>query len=269
MKKIKFIACYFGKWPVWFDGFLLSCKHNEDIDWLFFTDCKIPKNYPSNVKFVKCSMNYLSELATKKLKFKVEIAKPYKFCDLKSAYGLVFEDYLISYDYWGHCDIDVVFGDINKFISNYVYEDYDIITSRKTNIAGHFTLFKNNAIINNIFLNLPNYEFEISQDKYSQLDEKHMGRYLKENKDRYKIYWDTWMLNFPPEVQEKRKKGPGFLSADDGPWYWNKGELFIDSEEVMYLHFMTWKNSIKNMNFAYEDDVDSFYISSTSLEHRQ
>ena len=271
MKKIKFINCYFGEWPVWFDGFLLSCKYNKNIDWLFFTDCKIPKNYPPNVKFVKCSMNYLSELATKKVKFKVKIKRPYKFCDLKPAYGLVFEDYLRNYDFWGMCDIDVIFGDIKKFVTDDMLDKYDVISSRKENIAGHFSLFRNNDEINNIFPSLPNCEFKINQDESQILDEADMDRYFKENKDRYKIYWDTYMLNFP---------SPDLCFFWDGPWYWSKGRLFVNSEEVMYLHFpkrikdkfgvrrpAPWKKSIKSINFVYEDDVDSFYISSTSLEH--
>lgn len=272
MKKIKFINCYFGEWPVWFDGFLLSCKYNKNIDWLFFTDCKIPKNYPSNVKFVKCSMNYLSKLATKKVKFKVKIKRPYKFCDLKPAYGLVFEDYLKNYDFWGMCDIDIIFGDIKKFVTDDMLDKYDVISSRKENISGHFSLFRNNDEINNIFPSLPNCEFKINQDKSQILDEADMDRYFKENKNRYKIYWDTWMFNFPSEVQGKRKKvtligGPGEVYFKKCPWFWNKGKLFLDSGETMYLHFIDWKKSIKSINFVYEDDVDSFYISRTCLEH--
>ena len=80
-KKIKFIIVYFGEWPIWFDAFLLSCKYNQDVDWLFFTDCKIPNNYPSNVKFVKCSISFVSDLASKKLKFKVKITNRCKYDD--------------------------------------------------------------------------------------------------------------------------------------------------------------------------------------------
>ena len=266
-KKIKFICCYFGQWPVWFPGFLLSCKYNKNIDWLFFTDCKIPKKYPSNVKFVKCSMDYLSELVTTKLKFRVKITEPYKLCDLKPVYGLVFEDYLDSYDFWGMCDIDIIYGDIRKFITEKMLNENDIISSRVNNISGHFNLFRNKFETNNIFRKLKDYELKINQQKHFAVDEKDLSRYLKEHTGKYKISWNTWLLNFPHNtIGKTNKKFPSVLSADDGPWYWNKGRLFIDSEEVMYLHFMNWKG-IKNINVSYEDDVDSFYISSTRIEH--
>ena len=200
MKKIKFIVCYFGEWPVWFDGFLLSCKHNKDIDWLFFTDCTLPANYPPNIKFVKCPLNYLSELATKKLKFTLKITKPYKLCDLKPAYGLVFEDYLEGYDFWGMCDIDVIFGDIKNFVTNNLLNKFDIISSRKRHTSGHFTLFKNNNEINNIFREIDGYRGGLQSLRCRGLDEISLTRHLKQHIDKYKISWNTWLLNFPDKV---------------------------------------------------------------------
>ena len=265
-KKIKFIVVYFGEWPIWFDAFLLSCKYNQDVDWLFFTDCKIPNNYPSNVKFVKCSISFVSDLASKKLKFKVKITKPYKFCDLRPAYGLVFEDYLETYDFWGHCDIDIVFGNIRKFITNDMLTRNDIITTRKENISGHFTLYKNSHEVKNIFRKLKDYELKINQQKNFAIDEKAMSKYLKEHADKYKISWSTWLLNFPHEFLEKtNNKGPGIIDYNSGPWYWEKGNIFINGAEVMYLHFMTWKDSIKKINFKYIDNVRSFSINSTTI----
>lgn len=265
-KKIKFIICYFGKWPIWFPGFLLSCKHNEDIDWLFFTDCKIPKEYPSNVKFEKCSIDFISELASKKLKFKVKITKPYKLCDLKPAYGLVFEDYLESYDFWGHCDIDIIFGDIRKFITNDILAQNDIISSFKKRTSGHFTLFKNNHSINNIFLKLDNYHININLEKNLMIDERAMTQYLKKHINEYKISWNTWLFNFPHDfLEENDNKTPGRLTPNCGPWHWEKGKIYIDNSEVMYLHFMTWKRSLKHINFKYKDNIESFTINNTKI----
>jgi hypothetical protein len=266
MKKIKFIVCYFGEWPVWLDGFLLSCKYNEDIDWLFFTDCKIPNNYPPNVEFVKYSIKEFNDLASSKLDLDVNVPHAYKFCDFKVTYGCVFQDYLDGYDFWGMCDIDVIFGDIKNFVTDDMLDDYDIISSRKEAMSGHFSLFKNNYKINNIFREIDHHNEILQREKCGWLDEQGLTIFLKQHKDKYKISWNTWLINFPPEVSAKRKYGPSLLCPDDGPWHWNKGKLFIDSMEVMYLHFMTWKDSIKNINFNYEDDAGSFYISHVGLD---
>ena len=42
----------------------------------------------------------------------VTLDRPYKLCDFKPAYGFIFGEYLKEYDYWGHCDIDIVWGDL-------------------------------------------------------------------------------------------------------------------------------------------------------------
>jgi len=41
--------------------------------------------------------------------------------------GLIFEDYVAGYDFWGHCDLDVVWGDIRKFLHTRILSDSDII----------------------------------------------------------------------------------------------------------------------------------------------
>ena len=267
MQKIKFIVCYFGEWPVWFDGFLLSCKYNEDIDWLFFTDCKIPNNYPPNVEFVKYSIKEFNELASSKLDLDINVPYAYKFCDFKVTYGCVFQDYLDGYDFWGFCDIDIIFGDIKKFIEDKLNTN-DIFSTRKQMIAGHFTLFRNTEKVNNLFKLCERgaYKRLLSDDEYKFFDEVRLTKLLKKRRIKHKVNWNTWLINFPPEVSAKRKHGPSWIYPNDGPWHWNKGKLFIDSAEVMYLHFMCWKDSIKNINFNYEDDVGSFYISHVGLE---
>jgi hypothetical protein len=260
--KIKFIICYFGQWPVWFDGFLLSCKYNKDIDWLLFTDCAIPKNHPSNVEFVKYSTKDFNQLASSKLNLDINVSWARKLCDFKVTYGCIFEDYLKGYDFWGMCDIDIIFGDIKNFVTNEWLNYYDVITTRIGKVAGHFTLFKNNSEVNNLFREERNYKniLEIEQ-KYCRLDEQKMSEILQENIDKYKVKWNEFLLNFPSKYCiDKKNHAPGDLKHDEGPWYWDKGKIFINKKEILYLHFMNWKNTIQNINFNYEDEVESFYI---------
>ena len=270
IKKIKFIVCYFGKWPVWFPGFLTSCMYNKDIEWLFFTDCNTPAKHPDNVKFKKCDMDYISTLTSEKLNYPVKFTRPYKLCDLRPAYGVVFEDYLKGYDFWGFCDIDVVFGNIKKFITDDILNNNEIITSRKHVIAGHFTILKNTLKINTIYKNLKDYEYKLNV-RYQNLDEWWGGSsrdegYLKQHAHKYKISWDTWLLNFPDKYIDEHKNGNPGLINNSGPWYWNRGKIFKNNEEVMYLHFMIWKDSITDIDFDYEDMVDSFSIDRTGFK---
>ena len=68
----------------------------------------------------------MQKLSSRKLGFEVYLERPYKCCDLKPAYGVIFEEYLTAYSYWGHCDFDLIFGDLQYFApltnKNKVYE---------------------------------------------------------------------------------------------------------------------------------------------------
>ena len=76
----------------------------------------------------------------KKLGFPVALNSPYKLCDFKPSDGEVFEDYLNDYDYWGHCDVDLIWGDIRKFVTDELLEKYVRIFSR-----GHCSIYRNSS----------------------------------------------------------------------------------------------------------------------------
>jgi hypothetical protein len=147
MKKIAFIIPYFGKFNNYFQLFLNSCAYNEDIaDWLIFTDDRIVYNYPHNVHIFYTDFDSLKSNFQKKFNFEIRLERPYKLCDLKPMYGYLFEDYLTSYEYWGHCDTDLIWGKISNFIN------LDTISERKLFQLGHCTIYKNDYETNRLFL---------------------------------------------------------------------------------------------------------------------
>ena len=85
--------------------------------------------------------------AARKLGFMPCLPSPYKLCDFKPAYGLLFEEYLDGYDYWGHCDCDLILGDLNKLLIPVLDQGYD-----KVFAAGHLTLYCNTPENNRRFM---------------------------------------------------------------------------------------------------------------------
>lgn len=138
MKTIAYIVPYFGKFPKGFQFWLLSCGCNPSIDWLIFTDDKTPYDYPNNVKVTYWTFQQLQERVQSIYDFKISLERPYKLCDYKPAYGEIFQQELVGYDFWGLCDIDLVWGDIRKFYTDEVLEKYE-----KIGFFGHSILFKN------------------------------------------------------------------------------------------------------------------------------
>ena len=114
--KIIILICYYGEFPWYFSYFLHSCKYNPTIDFLIFSDIKHTYHLPVNVMIVNKSIEEIKTLTSKKLGFKINIDFPYKLCDYKPAYGLIFEDYTRGYNFWGQSDIDVIYGNIRNFM---------------------------------------------------------------------------------------------------------------------------------------------------------
>lgn len=142
---IALVICYCGKLPWYFHYFVHSCRCNPTIDFFILTDDRTYTNLlPSNVELVYTSIEEINTRATRKLGFATNITAGYKLCDFKPAYGFIFDDLGRDYDFWGHGDIDVIFGDIRAFMTNEVLAAHDVISLRHDYLTGQFVLFRNN-----------------------------------------------------------------------------------------------------------------------------
>ena len=110
--------------------YLESCRHNPSIDFLIFTDCGVPNISCDNVTIIDSTLEQFQARARKKLGQHVVIESPYKLCDFKPAFGVIFEEYLRDYDFWGNADIDIVYGKIRDFLTNQLLYQYDVLTAR-------------------------------------------------------------------------------------------------------------------------------------------
>lgn len=148
MEKIVFIIPYFGKFNNYFNLFLRSCGKNKGLcDWLIFTNDKSSYAYPDNVKVKYISWVKMQQYIQSKFDFHIVLDRPYKLCDYKPAYGYIFEEYINDYEYWGHCDTDLIWGDFNHFWKPEIYSGYKKIFN-----LGHCTIYHNDSINNRMFL---------------------------------------------------------------------------------------------------------------------
>lgn len=144
MNRIALIIPYFGALPNYFSLWLKSAGNNRQIDFLLFTDCDMNTyNVPQNVKCISMTFNEVKQRVAKLLDFSFVLHNPYKLCDYKPLYGLIFSDYLNEYEFWGHCDPDVIWGNLSHFIVNDLLEKYDRLYRR-----GHLCIYRNSDRIN-------------------------------------------------------------------------------------------------------------------------
>lgn len=225
LKKIIIISVYIGKeFPWYFPFFLKTCKFNNSIDYLFVTNINIEKfNLPKNIKAINLSLSDFCIMASSKLGFKIIINNLYKLCDFKPSYGLIFQDYIHNYDFWGHSDIDLVYGNIRGFMTHEVLSNNEIISIRSEYISGFFALYKNTNKINNLFQESEDYRIVFQTPNYLGFDEcslkceellqgnsinkfnetyKSMTHIVKilENKDKIRAYFDLHVVESTLEI---------------------------------------------------------------------
>ena len=55
---------------------------------------------------------------------------PRLVAEYKPAFGSVFAQYLANYTHWGYSDLDVVLGDLSRFVSRSELRDHHIVNAR-------------------------------------------------------------------------------------------------------------------------------------------
>lgn len=264
--KIAIVTTYFGKLPNYFSLWLKSCCYNPSIDFFLFTDQRV-QELPPNVTCVAMTLAKMKERATKVLGFDAVLSRPYKCCDYKPLYGLIFRDYLAAYDYWGHCDVDLIFGDLQKFFDENNLYDYD-----KFGMLGHLSLFKNTDCVNHSFM-LPkgcmDYRNVYTNEKNMAFDElagvstamKEVGFKVFAKRvfaDIATTYYRYRLINVYPLDNKP-------INYKYQTFYWQEGKAYhiymkdgrLCKEEYLYIHFQ------KRPNYKIDSQLlssDSFFI---------
>ncbi len=261
MKKIGVVIPYFGPLPATINACLSTMAYNKTVDFIFFTDQNRPAYAAENVKWYRIAFEQLKQLALQATGVKYPSNSPYKLCDYKPAYGDIFSEYVAEYDFWGWCDIDLVFGDIRAFITPQILEEYDVI-----NKLGHFVLVKNTekmrkmyqaplsgggAVYRQVFKCKSNFSF----------DEGNTGGYAFPNicyDNGVKIYYAPHYLDVSMDTFAFQKSRG--LQKISRVRYIN-GKLFAEhidglQEEVLYAHFQG-RNMLNQLG---EKNYSEFYI---------
>ena len=165
---IPFVGDYL---PNYFDLFQLSASgSNQLADFLIFhTDVENihihAASAPPNVIFINIQTTHnlarlhtriadQSELsATQLTDLENQIAdgfhrRPYTLCQYKPAYGHIFHDYIKKYSHWAYSDLDMVFGDLPRWVTKEELTNFDIVTyshgdQDRAYLRGQFTFHKN------------------------------------------------------------------------------------------------------------------------------
>lgn len=263
--KVVFIIPFFGKFNNYFPVFLKTCKYNPQFTWMIFTDDETEYDYPDNVIHYKMTFETLKKIVASKFDFNIAMQSAYKLCDFKPAYGFIFEEYIKEYDWWGHCDVDIILGNLSSYITDELLEKYD-----KLFCLGHMVLYKNTNDNNRVFMN--KYKGELLYKKvYSNpsicwfdeewKDDKNINRiFLDSGKRVLQMDWSAnfmvWENKFIRTVykydDEKKTYSYETDKVKDALYYWKNGRCkrayiiagILYVEEFMYIHLQKRKMKV-------------------------
>lgn len=149
-RRIIFIIPYFGTLPKYFQLWLDSAEINNDLaDFYIITDQNL-SNYrlPNNVYFNYQDFDSFKKKIQINFNFKINLAHPYKLCDFRPAYGEIFNSIIKDYEFWGFCDVDVIFGRLKPFLEKYgLFDSY----VDKIGCLGHLEIMRNTKIVNSTY----------------------------------------------------------------------------------------------------------------------
>ncbi len=256
MNTIALVTCWYGPFPWYLPYFIHSCIYNPTIDFYIVTDNEqIVPNKPQNVIIINKTIEDIKALASSKLGFTVVIDNAYKLCDFKPTYGYLFSEFLNKYDFWGHTDIDVMYGDIRGFMTEDVLNYYDVISSRHDFITGTYCLYKNNKQMNSLFMQSKDYKHVFTNATHFCFDEcNFLFKQLQGGLD---------ILDFTDNIQSMTylvRKGQleGKLNAFfdfiiiegmTNDVKWDSGKIIYKDEfEGMYYNLITYKTKCKHKN---------------------
>jgi hypothetical protein len=272
--KVVIITCYIGKMPEWIELWMKSCENNPEFDFVMYTDQDLKANIPYNLKIFKTSLEKLRICFSNVLGFECSLDTSYKLCDYKVLYGKAFKDITVMYDFWGYCDVDMIFGKLSNFIDDIILDKHDRVFE-----VGHLSLYRNNEKINNLYkqpYGIYSYKRVFSDRNYLGFDE-HTGMTLICNTIGISTYNKIVCADIDPHyrmfvcMDEDSTKGNMVVGNDlhqifgceDGSTY----RYYIDKEgllkrqEVSYIHFMR-----KNPKVLISSQVSKYIITNEIIQ---
>lgn len=254
---LRFLVPYLGPLPAYADLFFRSCAFNTSVEVLLVTDQPPSLPLPPAVKPLLYSKTKLVKRIEDRLGLNLGgTIGGHKLCDFKPHYGTIFSDWIgEDTPWWGFCDLDMMFGDLDRWIRETLTDDFTIYTAHDRIIAGHFTVVRNIPAVNQAILSMleqpgmkERFEHPTCQmlDEYPFLD--HVNRH------------PALSLHMPASLQAclcEPQAGYGITFRFDGSTaelpgrrygvaIWDRGRVFYAESsqqlsEVLYLHFMGTK----------------------------
>lgn len=189
-----------GPLPEWTPKFIEHVKHLEQFGW----DFRI-LNFPTQDSldlFCQHAKGYLGCSIAPKLGSR-------KICEFDPALAVIFPTLVNGYDFWGHFNLDCVYGRIDKWLPDSLLNEIDIFGNDPGAICGPFSVYRNTPKVNLLFMETEHWRDIFQSDDFYGFDEGafsstvrkaaifHDIRFLSANWHSH----DKMPMHYPPKLK--------------------------------------------------------------------
>lgn len=243
--KIALIIPYFGSFPNYFQMWLISASY-ANLDFFIFSDADASRyEISSNVHIKEMTFEEVKEKIKRALDDKeIALNDAYKLCEYRISYGKIFQKELAGYDFWGYCDIDLIWG--QPF---YGMNQDEIFNAQRLFTRGHFCLYKNDSYSRELYRRKDldsffRYPYAYRTNYECHYDELYEWNQLIEKDGRIvytgEMYADIDYRYFRFRLAERNDD----IAISKQIYMWEKGHLYryyllgnsVCKNEVNYIH---------------------------------
>ncbi len=272
-KRIAILTCWYGSYPWYFPYFIHSCSYNPTIDFCIITDNQqLIYNKPENVIKIHKTLDEIKAIGNEKLGFTISIDNPDKLNDFKPAYGFLFPEIIKGYDFWGHSDLDIIYGDIREFLNDEMLTQYDFISLRHDYTTGCFCLYRNNDKVNSFFMRSKDYKLVMSSSPHYCFDECNFawdelmaGKSILELKTEIESF--THLMKAAEIINDIKVHFDFILmEGKTGRIVFDNGKIIYKNKFEAVLFHLFWLKKVYNPKEV-KEIPNKYYISPTRIYH--
>uniref|UniRef100_A0A7S0LDC4 Phospholipase B-like n=1 Tax=Coccolithus braarudii TaxID=221442 RepID=A0A7S0LDC4_9EUKA len=170
-----------AKLPPWLPFFISTASHSSLlVDWFIFHEgalsaANLPRTlHATNVRFVDLKAGGMASLFGRTIAASLGLPQanataiisrmrymfqkwPRLVAEYKPAYGSIFSEWFVNYTHWGYSDMDVVLGQLARFIERSELRDHQIVTysfgdTEAVYLRGQWTMHQNVQKVNEIWM---------------------------------------------------------------------------------------------------------------------
>jgi uncharacterized protein YfaT (DUF1175 family) len=224
----------------------------------------------------------------------LNVPNPYKICDLRPFFGIIHEENIKGYDFFGWTDVDILFGDIRRFYTDDIIEKHEVLSSHHVRLAGHFALLRNSKKYKQIGYKIYKWKNALQNPEFVGIDEHGMTNALTMTifdkiAEKFGFSKNNVVLNWFRKLKTRKfyfveqYTTPFTLipwidgtvnSYQPNEWFYNQGSITNSRDgdrKFMYLHFMNFKSSKwrhDGTNAPWDVKENTYLISSEDFKKR-